>query len=159
MADRKDKYRSKAPKRINYDAEDSVNRHDEEPGRGGMSPLQMERMLTQMKAEVDRLSSRPDKEKRVKIKPPKFDGSGSLLSFLSQFEVAANRNMWSPAEKTDVLKSVLTGSCSQILWDLGSDSEFSYEDIVNRLLQRYGSKGQTEVYRGQLQDLLQKWDR
>src|SRR6218665_846714 len=41
--------------------------------------------------------------KRLLMKPGKFDGTGSLKSFLAQFDVCALHNRWSGADKIDFL--------------------------------------------------------
>jgi len=41
------------------------------------------------------------------MKPGKFDGVGSLESFLAQFEVCACYNRWSVEDKGDFLRCVL----------------------------------------------------
>ena len=38
------------------------------------------------------------------MKPGKFDGTGSLESFLVQFEVCARHNRWTASDKTDYLR-------------------------------------------------------
>ena len=38
------------------------------------------------------------------MKPGKFDGTGSLESFLVQFEVCARHNKWTASDKTDFLR-------------------------------------------------------
>ena len=53
-------------------------------------------------------------------------------------------------EKILMLRSSLTGNALSILWDLGSDKDYSYEELVDMLKARYGPKGQTEAYRLQL---------
>ncbi len=49
-----------------------------------------------------------------------------------------------------MLKCSLLGSTAQILWDMSTDSEDSYERMVELLKQRYGTSGQAEAYRAQL---------
>ena len=49
-----------------------------------------------------------------------------------------------------LLRSSLTGNAVQILWDLGSDKEYLYEELVAMLMAQYGSKGQAESFRMQL---------
>ena len=52
--------------------------------------------------------------------------------------------------KVLMLRSSLTCNVLSILWDLGSDKDYSYEKLVDMLRTRYGSKSQTETYRLQL---------
>ena len=107
-------------------------------------------MIQQLNERIDRMTEKSMKGQRVKIKPPKFDNSGSLLTFLAQFEICARRNKWSDAEKVDMLKCSLLGSTAQILWDMGTDKEDSFEEMVELLKQRFGTSGQAEAYRAQL---------
>lgn len=44
------------------------------------------------------------------MKPGKFDGTGTLESFLTQFEVCAKYNRWSSEDKADFLRCSLEGS-------------------------------------------------
>lgn len=45
--------------------------------------------------------------KRQLMKQGRFHGTGSLESFLKQFEVCANHNQWPESEKTDFLECTL----------------------------------------------------
>ena len=91
------------------------------------------------------LRSRP-----MAMKPGKFDGTGSLESFLVQFEVCAKHNRWTSADKSDHLRCSLEKAATQLLWDFGAQPSASYEDLVERLRQRYGTEGQAETFRAQL---------
>lgn len=94
--------------------------------------------------------------KRQFMKPGKFDGTGSLESFLRQFEVCAEHNQWTTKEKTDFLQCSLERSAVQLLWDFGSRADVAYEDLVERLRQRYGLESQAETFRTQLRCRRQK---
>src|SRR6218665_1699199 len=91
------------------------------------------------------LRSRP-----APMKPGRFDGTGSLESLLSQFEVCARHNRWTNSGKTDYLRCSLEKAATQLLWDFGSRQDVSYEELVGRLRQRYGTEGQAETFRAQL---------
>ena len=91
------------------------------------------------------LRSRP-----TMMKPGKFDGTGSLESFLVQFEVCATHNRWTDADKSDHLRCSLEKAATQLLWDFGAQPSASYDDLVERLRQRYGTEGQAESFRAQL---------
>src|SRR5678816_4184140 len=84
------------------------------------------------------------------MKPGKFDGTGSLESFLVQFEVCATHNRWTDADKSDHLRCSLEKAATQLLWDFGAQPSASYDDLVERLRQRYGTEGQAETFRAQL---------
>ena len=88
---------------------------------------------------------------RTFIKPPRFEGKeGCIESHLAQFEIVAKRNCWDNYERADFLKCSLTGEASRILRDLSDDA--SYEDVVVKLRQRYGSIEQLESFRMELKN-------
>src|SRR5688572_17058082 len=84
------------------------------------------------------------------MKPGKFDGTGSLESFLVQFEVCARHNKWTAADRVDYLRCSLEKAATQLLWDFGAQPSATYEELVERLRQRYGTEGQAETFRAQL---------
>src|SRR6218665_1113468 len=51
------------------------------------------------------------------MKPGKFDGTGSLESFLAQFEVCCRHNRWSAVDKMDFPRCALEKAATQLLWD------------------------------------------
>jgi hypothetical protein len=55
---------------------------------------------TEVVVDLGRLASRT----KTPMKPGKFDGTGSLESFLAQFEVCCRYNKWTSADKVDFLK-------------------------------------------------------
>ena len=96
--------------------------------------------------EVSRLVN----QRRTPMKPGKFDGTGSLESFLAQFDVCARYNKWTGSDKVDFLRCSLDKAATQLLWDFGAQKDVTYEELVERLRQRYGVEGQAETYRAQL---------
>ena len=99
------------------------------------------------------LKSRP-----MQMKPSRFDGTGSLESFLAQFEVCARHNRWTETDKVDFLRCALEKAATQLLWDFGAQPDVSYEQLVERLRQRYGTEGQAETFRAQLYYRRQRTD-
>lgn len=87
---------------------------------------------------------------KMYMKPGKFDGTGSFESFLTQFEVCARHNRWTCEDKVDYLRCALEKAATQLLWDFGAREDISYEQLVQRLRQRYGVEGQAETFRAQL---------
>jgi predicted aspartyl protease len=85
------------------------------------------------------------------MKVGKFDGPTSLDTFLIQFETVAKHNGWNEEEKTAQLKCCLSGTAGQILWELGDPDSLSFDQLVDRLKNRYGSAGQKELFRTQLE--------
>src|ERR1043165_4904460 len=47
------------------------------------------------------------KNRPMQMKPGRFDGTGSLESFLSQFEVCARHNRWTTLNQVDFLRCSL----------------------------------------------------
>ena len=89
------------------------------------------------------------------IKPPRFEGKDSCIeSHLSQFEIVAKRNRWDEFEKADYLKCSLVGEASRILCDLPDSA--TYDDVVYKLRQRYGSLEQIESFRMELKQRKRK---
>ena len=86
----------------------------------------------------------------MQMKPGRFDGTGSLESFLAQFEVCARHNRWTASDKVDFLRCSLEKAATQLLWDFGAQPDATYEQLVGRLRQRYGTEGQAETFRTQL---------
>lgn len=95
---------------------------------------------------------------KTPMKPGKFDGTGSLESFLAQFEVCARHNRWTGNDKVDFLRCALDKAATQLLWDFGAREDVSYEQLVQRLRQRYGAEGQAETFRAQLYYRRQRMD-
>jgi len=89
------------------------------------------------------------------IKPPRFEGKDSCIeSHLSQFEIISKRNRWDESEKADYLKCSLIGEASRILRDLPDSA--TYDDVVYKLRQRYGSLEQIESFRMELKQRKRK---
>ena len=98
----------------------------------------------------------PTISRRPIMKPSKFDGIGSLQSFLCQFQVCAQHNRWNAQDKLDYLKHSLEKGATQALWDFGSSKDMTYEGLVAILEQRFGTNDQAETFRTQLQCLKRK---
>ena len=59
-------------------------------------------------------------------------------------------NRWSASDNVDFLRCSLDKAATQLLWDFGARPDVTYEQLVERLRQRYGVKGQAETFRAQL---------
>ena len=81
------------------------------------------------------------------LKPEKFDGRGSLETFLYMFENCAEYNRWSSKDKAAYLRWSLTGIAAQLLW---GTSELSYSELVEKLKGRFGGKGMEEKFQNEL---------
>ena len=55
------------------------------------------------------------------MKPDRFDGKGSVETFLAQSDICADYNEWSDADRAAHLKCSVTGVAGQLLWDSGHD--------------------------------------
>ncbi|ESO03833.1 hypothetical protein HELRODRAFT_184267 [Helobdella robusta] len=87
------------------------------------------------------------------LKPDKFDGTGCLKTFLKKFEICAMYNQWSMDDMEAYLSCSLTGEAAEVLWDLAG---LSYQELVTKLENRYGTSGHEESYRYELQTLRRK---
>lgn len=72
------------------------------------------------------------------MKPEKFDGTGSLESFLAQFEVCARHNKWTKSDRVAFLRCSLDKAATELLSDFRARKDISYEQLVERQRQRYG---------------------
>lgn len=79
--------------------------------------------------------------KSTPMKLGKFDGTGSLESFLAQFEVCTRHNWWNNLDKVNYLRCAVDKAATQLLWDFGSREEIPHEQLVERLRIRCGVKG------------------
>ena len=79
------------------------------------------------------------------MKPPNFDGRGSVLTFLAKFDNCAAHNKWTDEKKLHYLANSLEDPAAQVLWDMQGCG--SYKDLRRTLRRIYGSDDQAEVYR------------
>ena len=95
--------------------------------------------------------------RRVHIKPDKFDGvTPTFATFKAQFVNAAKFNHWNDDEQLAFLKSSLTGSAAQCLWD----QDESYTDTLDKLWRllsgRFAGQNLAEKYRTELRNRRRK---
>ena len=95
----------------------------------------------------------PYAEANASIRPDKFNGVGSVESFLSKFSIAVCHNGWSPETAAAQLKSCLVGDAG-VLVQLHENA--TYEEMVERLLCRYGTSDAQEKYRWELRHHVQQ---
>ncbi|MCG8048446.1 MAG: hypothetical protein N0E48_22985, partial [Candidatus Thiodiazotropha endolucinida] len=87
----------------------------------------------------------------IKLKPQTFTGSDDdFEDFLTQFEITAEINGWNYKAKSLYLANSLTGAARAILNELTSEQRRDYQNLVQKLTERYGSENRAEVYRSQL---------
>ena len=91
--------------------------------------------------------SRTSKHKGHYIKPEKFDGESCVETFLIKFEDAAEFNPWTPRSKASHLISCLVGDAGYLVWETKGKT---YEEIVDKLRGRYGTRRQQDKFRAEL---------
>ena len=81
------------------------------------------------------------------IKTEKYDGSACVETFLVKFESCAKYNEWNLDDKAAHLRASLTGPAGLLLWE---SQTLTYEQLVEKLRRRYGSREQQEKFRVEL---------
>ena len=81
------------------------------------------------------------------LKPPKYDGTTSLETFLAQFETCASHNQWSKSEELAFLRSSLQKEAGQVLWDYGAEAASTPKQLKKILQERFGGANQADKYR------------
>ena len=67
------------------------------------------------------------------MKPDKYDGKGSVETFLTQFDICADYNGWSDTDRAAHLKCSVSGVAGQLLWDSGRPSTLTYHELKEML--------------------------
>src|SRR5207245_7031406 len=105
---------------------------------------------TRGKCTTNRYSNdRPRRPKREWIHVDKFDGNGQWNAFITRFKLASEYNGWDEQDNLAHLQASLKGTSEQVLWIEG-DRDWTFNDLVSKLTQRYGSKGKSGQYRCEL---------
>ena len=81
------------------------------------------------------------------LKVDKYDGSTCIEAYLIRFESIAEYNEWKEKDKVIHLKAALKGGAENLLWE---SKGASFEEIVEKLRRRYGSRDLHEKYRVEL---------
>ena len=81
------------------------------------------------------------------VKPDKYDGTTDFHTFLCKFRSCAKFNRWSEEERLAHLWASLQRDAAQLLWD--SDN-LSFDELVEKLKQRFGSRGMEARYQTEL---------
>ena len=96
-------------------------------------------------------------KRQAYIKPEKFDGvTPTFATFKAHFENASKFNAWNAAEQLAFLKSSLTGSAAQCLWDQSPECTDSLEKLWKLLGDRFAGHNLTEKYRTELRNRRRK---
>ena len=90
------------------------------------------------------------------IKLGTYNGKTSVEAFLKRFEICSGHNGWSDSDRLDQLMCALVEPVNQLLWECGTDPDWSWKDLVQTLRNRYGSGSQSSLYQTQLGTRRQK---
>jgi len=93
---------------------------------------------------------------KARLLPDKYNGSTSCESFLAQFDACSRYNHFDENDKLAHLCWCLSGQASQILWQTGSPNNLTYDQLAQKLKQRFGNEGQEERYRAELRTRKRK---
>jgi len=94
---------------------------------------------------------------RTCIKPEKFDGvTPTFATFKAHFENAAKFNKWNNDEQLAFLKSSLTGTAAQCLWDQSAEATDTLEKLWKLLSDRFAGQNLTEKFRTELRNRRRK---
>ena len=96
------------------------------------------------------------KSRKPRMLPDKYNGTTSVESFFAQFETCARYNEWNERDKVAYLKWCLSGTAAQLLWDIGPSARLTYNELVRKIRQRFGSEGQEERYQTELRTRRRK---
>jgi len=92
---------------------------------------------------------------KPRMLPDKYNGNSPVESFRVQFEDCAAYNEWDCEDKVAYLRWCLTGQATQVLWDVPY-GQITYEELMRRVIQRFGNEGQEEMFRSQLRNRKRK---
>ena len=82
------------------------------------------------------------------LKLDRYDGTTNVNSFLNHFRNCAEYNRWNREDKLSQLKAALKGEAAEILLESGSYK--SYSELVNDLIESFGTVGFEDQYESQL---------
>ena len=94
--------------------------------------------------------------KRPRVMPDQFNGSGSWTEFISHFEICADLNEWNNRQKAQYLSVSLRGAACQLLRTLTPLKRQNYRELVNALSRRFNPENQTELFRAELRNFQRK---
>ena len=98
---------------------------------------------------IDATKAEARKTYRKPLKLEKFDGVQTPLeTFLAKFDNCLRYNKWSPDKCAVFLRDSLTGTASQVLWEISPQA--GHDEIVKLLWNRLGNSNQMERYRAEL---------
>jgi len=89
------------------------------------------------------------------VKPQRFDGRGSLDTFLLQFEQLSDYMRWGERERRYHLCASLMGPASQVLAELLATGSTS-TDVITLLQSKFGTKLPAESFQAKLKSRRRK---
>jgi hypothetical protein len=88
------------------------------------------------------------------VKIGKFDGTSSLDTFLMKFETCAAYQKWNDEDKLVQLMAAMDGNAAQLVHSC--KGQLTYDNLLQKLRQRYGSSEQVDRYRQELRSRKQR---
>ena len=85
-------------------------------------------------------------------RPPVFDGKTQWDAYLTQFQMLAQINGWTDAQKATYLAVSLKGPALTVLSNLPAGQLYNFQSLVSALDTRFGSAHQAELYRMRLKN-------
>ena len=98
-------------------------------------------------------SARPQKPV---VLPDKYDGSIAWQDYQAHFELCADLSAWTDRQKANYLAVSLRGPAQELLGDMSMEMRQNYGILSEALCARFGSEGQTELFRTQLKTRQRK---
>ena len=87
---------------------------------------------------------------RSTVMPDKYDGSGSWVDFITQFETIAELNLWDECEMAKFLAVSLRGSAREIYTDLPLECRRDIHQLTRALAKRFGLEDRSELHLAEL---------
>ena len=106
--------------------------------------------------QTSNVSQSYDRYRKPLVLPDKFDGSVGWQDYFAHFELCADLNRWNPREKANYLAVSLRGPAQELLGDMSPEMRQNYFILVDNLSTRFGSEGQTELFKAQLKSRQRK---
>ena len=91
-----------------------------------------------------------DKPKSKDVQPDRYKGDSGWCEYLVHFEMCAELNNWGEEEKAKHLAINLRGNAQKVLSNLLPEEKRNYKALVKKLEDRFGTEGQSEVYKAKL---------
>ena len=150
-----DRKKSTGGRRKRHDDSSPSSGEDKKKSSGNRTPRdncddrdgnnnEKEERLSRRTPPSEKKSSTTYEHKKREIKPDKYDGNTCVETFLSKFSCCAKYNNWDSSDKAAYLTASLTGSAGLLLWDT---KDASYEELVEKLRRRFGTREMQEKYR------------